>query len=93
MKKLFTLLLAGSMLFLTSCGGGWSDQQKELIKNECITNGGYDCDCYVEKAVETFKDPKEYNDESSKVHEKFQELIEACKSKEDTTKDEEIESF
>ncbi len=93
MKKLFTLLLGGSVLLLTSCGGGWSDEQKELIKNECITDGGYDCDCYVEKAVETFKDPKEYNDVSSKLHEKFEQSIEDCKTKEEMTEDEEIESF
>lgn len=93
MKKLFTLLLSSSLLLLASCGGGWSDEQKQLIKNECITEGGYDCDCYVEKAVETFKDPKEYNDGSSQLHEKFEQLTEECKVKEDSTEEEEMESF
>lgn len=92
MRKLFALLLGGSLLLLTSCGG-WSNEQRELIKNECITGGGYDCDCYVKKAVETFKNPKEYNDDSSKLHEKFEKSIENCKVKEDTTKEEDIESF
>lgn len=93
MKKLFSLLLGGSVLFLASCGGGWSDEQKELIRNECITDGGYDCECYVDKAVETFKDPKEYNDVSSKLHKKFEESVDACKAKNDPTKDPTLESF
>lgn len=93
MKKLFTLLLGGSILFLSSCGGGWSDEQKELIKNECITNGGYDCDCYVEKAVNTFKTPEEYNDDASDLHKEFEGLIEACKVEDEAEEEGEMESF
>jgi hypothetical protein len=81
MKKLFCLLLGTSFLFLTSCGGGWSEDQKNTVKNECITMGGYDCDCYVNKATETFKNPSEYNEKATELNDKFELAIEECEVK------------
>ena len=93
MNKLFTILLGTSVLFLASCGGGWSEDQKTLIKNECITMGGYDCDCYVEKAVEAFETPEEYNKKASEANEKFETALIKCEVEIDESADEELESF
>lgn len=92
MNKLFSLLLATSFLILTSCGGGWSDEQKNLVKNECITLGGYDCDCYVDKATATFENPAEYNKKASELNEKFESSIVECEVKVEENEDE-LESF
>lgn len=92
MKKLFTLMLGTALLVLSSCGGGWSEEQKTTIKNECITMDGYDCDCYVEKATEIFENPKEYNDNNSELKEKFETAIEACEVEVEDN-EEELESF
>jgi hypothetical protein len=93
MNKLFTILLGSVALFLTSCGGGWSEDQKTIIKNECITMGGYDCDCYVEKAEATFENPEEYNKNASETQEKFQTEIEECVVEIDETVEDNLESF
>ncbi|HLW30301.1 MAG TPA: hypothetical protein VKX29_05545 [Brumimicrobium sp.] len=93
MNKLFTLLLSSVVLFLTSCGGGWSEDQKTIIKNECITMGGYDCDCYVEKAVTIFQNPEEYNKKASEVQEKFETAIQECVVEVDENADDNLESF
>lgn len=92
MNKLFSLLLGTTFLILTSCGGGWSDDQKNTIKNECITMEGYDCDCYVDKAVEIFKSPEEYNADASELKEKFETAIEECEIQEEEN-DDDLESF
>lgn len=93
MNKLFTLLLGTSVLFLASCGGGWSDDKKELIKNDCILIGGYDCDCYVEKAVETFENPEEYNKEDSEAKAEFTTAIASCEVEVEEVEEESLESF
>ena len=93
MNKLFTLILGTSLLFLASCGGGWSDDQKTLIKNECITMGGYDCDCYVNKAVEAFKTPDEYNKKASEANEKFETSLKECEVEVNENADDNLESF
>ncbi|PWH86834.1 hypothetical protein [Brumimicrobium oceani] len=92
MNKLFSLLLGASFLILTSCGGGWSEDQKNTVKNECITMGGYDCDCYLEKATETFKNPAEYNKQASELKEKFNSAIEECEVQVEEN-DDNLESF
>lgn len=92
MKKLFSLILGTALLTLTSCGGGWSDDQKNLVKNECITMGGYDCDCYVEKATETFENPAEFNKKSSELNEKFEASIKDCEVQVEEN-DDNMESF
>ncbi|PKR81002.1 hypothetical protein CW751_07495 [Brumimicrobium salinarum] len=93
MNKLFTLLLSSTVLFLASCGGGWSDDQKNMVKNECITEGGYDCDCYVDKAVETFKNPEAYNAMEDAKKEAFNTAIEDCEVEEEAVDEENLESF
>lgn len=93
MNKLFTVLLGAIVLSLTACGGGWSDDQKTIIKNECITMGGYDCDCYVSKAIESFEDPEAYNKKGSEAHNKFEIAIEECAVKVDESDYGELESF
>jgi len=92
MNKLFSLILGTSFLILTSCGGGWSDDQKNLVKNGCITMGGYDCECYVEKATETFENPIEFNKQSSELKEKFETAIKECEVKVEEN-DDNLESF
>ena len=93
MNKLFSILLGGSLLILTACGGGWSTDQKTAVKNKCITNGGYDCDCYVGKAVNTFKSTKEYNKKESKLNDKFETAIKDCEVQVKEEKEENLESF
>lgn len=92
MNKLFSLLLGTTFLILTSCGAGWSEDQKNTVKNECITMGGYDCDCYLNKATETFKNPAEYNKKASELNEKFETAIADCEVKVEEN-DDNLESF
>lgn len=94
MKKLFNLLMVSLFLFLTSCGGGWTDEQLNVVKNDCVMQGKYDCDCYVKNAKKIFKNPTEYNKTDSKLHEKFEKAIAKCKVEEKKVeKDTTIESF
>ncbi|HZH85810.1 MAG TPA: hypothetical protein VFD77_00740 [Brumimicrobium sp.] len=93
MNKLITLLLGTVVLFLASCGGGWSDDQKTIIKNECITMGGYDCDCYVDKAVESFENPESYNKKDSEAQKKFETAIIKCEVEVDESAEDNLESF
>lgn len=93
MNKLFSLLLGGSMLILASCGGGWSTDQKNSLKNECLTLGGYDCDCYVEKATSAFESPDKYNQKTDESASEFNASIEDCRVKVEEETEEEMESF
>ena len=82
MKQIFyalTLVILGSFL-LPSCGGGWTDESKERIKNTCsdlmkITyseeDAGKICDCYLEGLVKDF--PK-----SNFKPEEAQKILEGC---------------
>lgn len=93
MKKLFNLLFMGLVLGLSSCGGGWTNEQITTLKNDCVMEGEYDCDCYVNKAKEMFKNPDQYNDDDSELYEKFEKAVEDCKLKDTQADDEAIESF
>ncbi|RFC53931.1 hypothetical protein [Brumimicrobium aurantiacum] len=92
MNKLFNLILGSSILLFSSCGGGWSEDQKTTVKNECITMGTYDCDCYLDKATSTFKNPDEYNQEDSELHKKFETAITECEVEVESN-EETMESF
>ena len=83
MKRLVSLLMIGTVLLLSSCGGGWDEERKNKIKNDCIAEGGYDCDCFVEKTLETFKTPEEYNNQSDDAKAKYEEALEGCATEEE----------
>lgn len=92
MKRLVSLLMLSSVLLMSSCGGGWNDEKKQKIKNDCIADGGYDCDCYVKKTVETFKTPEDYNNRTAEAKESYEEALKDCE-KEVEENNENIESF
>ncbi len=87
---LFAFTLA--TISLASCGGGWSEEQKNELRNRCIGNGSYDCDCYVESIVKAHEDPETYNALSK---DKKDKLVESCALSEDAeaSSDENLESF
>lgn len=88
-RSLFFALLALTT-FLASCGGGWTDEKKELIKNKCIANARYDCDCYLEKVVASFENPDDFNALSQ---EEKAELVVDCEQEEEIINEDELESF
>ena len=92
MKRLVSLMMLGSVLLMSSCGGGWTEEKKQKIENDCVADGGYDCDCYVNKTVETFKNPEDYNNQSAEMKEKYEESLKSCE-KEVEESDENLESF
>lgn len=92
MSKGILFLFISSVLILSACGGGWSDEQKEQLKNRCIGDGSYDCDCYVESITKAHEDPETYNALSKSDKDK---LVESCAVEEDAASDseEDLESF
>lgn len=90
MSKNILFLFAVSILALSSCGGGWSDEQKEQLKNRCIGSGTYDCDCYVESITKAHEDSETYNALSKTEKDK---LVESCVVEAETETEEELESF
>lgn len=94
MKKLFSLMVGGLIFLASSCGGGWTDEQLNVVKNDCVMEGKYDCDCYVKKAKEMFKNPEEYNKPDSQTYQEFEKAIANCVVKDTTANDASpIESF
>lgn len=59
MKQLFFFLSTVLFLSLTSCGG-WNDDRKNTITAKCDAEI-YNCDCFLQKTIETFPDPEQYN--------------------------------
>ncbi len=92
MKRLVSFFTIGTVLLMSSCGGGWTDEKKQKVKNDCITAGSYDCDCYVKTTVENFKTPADYNQRSEDGDKKYQEALKSCEKEVEET-EEEIESF
>lgn len=92
MKRLVSLFMLGAVLVMSSCGGGWNEEKKTKIKNDCVAEGGYDCDCYVKKTVETFKTPEDYNNKSDDAKAKYEKALKECE-KEVEESDENLESF
>ena len=92
MPKNILFLCVTSLLILNSCGGGWSEEQKEQLKNQCIGSGSYDCDCYVDKVVKAHEDPETFNALSKEDKEK---LVNSCVVEIESTDatDENLESF
>lgn len=92
MSKFLTFTLFASLLVLSSCGGGWSDEQKTQIKNQCLGSGSYDCDCYVEAVVKAHPNPDDYNKLSQ---EEKDALVKDCvvEVEESADAEEELESF
>ncbi|MFZ9028053.1 MAG: hypothetical protein ACO2Z9_03505 [Crocinitomicaceae bacterium] len=90
MSRILTFALFSTLLILTSCGGGWSDEQKAQIKNKCIADGGFDCDCVVESVVKAHANPDGYNKLSD---EDKNDLMKDCVVEVEEEAEEEIESF
>ncbi len=92
MSKIIALSFVATVFFLYSCGGGWSEDQKDQLKNTCIGSGLYDCDCYVETIVKAHENPDEFNKLSQADKDK---LVESCANEEasDSSQDEDLESF
>lgn len=77
MKKVLFGLISMTFL-LQSCGeDGWSDDRKEKIMGKC-NEEMYDCECYLELTMETFKDPEDYNKKAEKDHEYQKQIKEKC---------------
>ena len=90
MSRILTFALFSTLLILTSCGGGWSDEQKAQIKNKCIADGGFDCDCVVESVVKAHANPDDYNKLSD---EDKDALVKDCVVEVEEEAEEELESF
>ncbi len=61
MKAIHTLVLLP--LFLASCAGGWHDEDKAKLRNDCMSQSAHQigeakanayCDCFVEQVVKTY---------------------------------------
>ncbi len=89
MSKYLTFSLFSALLLLASCGG-WSEDQKTQIKNKCLGNGGYDCDCYVKTVVEKYPEPEDFNKLSQ---EEQGTVVEGCAVEVEETPEEDLESF
>lgn len=89
MSKILTFAIPAALLILSSCGG-WSEDQKTAIKNKCIGNGGYDCDCYVETIVKAHPSTDEFNKLSA---DEKKELLKGCEKEIEEVIEEELESF
>lgn len=90
MSRILTFALFSTLLILTSCGGGWSDEQKAQIKNKCIADGGFDCDCVVESVVKAHANPDDYN---KLTQEDKDALVKDCVVEVEEEAEEELESF
>lgn len=77
------------LLAVTSCGGGWSEDQKTQIKNQCLGNGSFDCECFVESVVKAHPNPDDYN---ALTQEEKDALVVECEVEEELT-EENLESF
>lgn len=89
MSKYLTYSLLSVLLILTSCAGGWSDDQKKQINNTCLGSGLYDCDCYVEEVVKAYPNPDDFN---NLTQEEKDAVVENC-AVEIEAEEEELESF
>lgn len=90
MSRILTFALFSTLLILTSCGGGWSDEQKAQIKNKCIADEGFDCDCVVESVVKAHANPDDYNKLSD---EDKDALVKDCVVEVEEEAEDELESF
>jgi hypothetical protein len=88
-KSTLFAVLTVTITLLSSCGGGWSDEQKDQVKNRCLGNGNYNCDCYLEKVTKAHEDPETYN---ALTKEEKEELVKDC-FQEVEVNEEELESF
>lgn len=85
-KKVFFWMISMAFL-LHSCGeDGWSDDRKEKIKSKC-NEELYDCECYLELTMETFKDPEDYNKKAEKDLEYQKQIKEKCDKRASGAKD------
>lgn len=90
MNRIFYLILSTLVLTTVTSCGGWSEDQKTQLKNNCIGSGTYDCDCYVKTITEKYENSDDYNklDQSAK-----DELLKDCVVEVEAPAEEEIESF
>ncbi len=76
MKKFFFAIVAIALtVSFTSCGGGWTPENKKSMNETCSSmmemaypeDAKTICDCYVNKLVEKFPKANQTPDESSKL--------------------------
>lgn len=93
MNRVFGILVGSVLILLTSCSGGWNDERQTQIKNDCLTKGNYDCDCYLKTTMEVFEDPNDYNKQSDEDKETYAEKLKECEVEVDDSADDNLESF
>lgn len=93
MNRIFSILVSSGLFLLTSCGGGWNDARQTRIKNDCLTKGNYDCECYLETTMEIFENPQDYNKQSDEDKATYAEKLKECEIEVDDSADENLESF
>ena len=83
MSRFLTFALFSTLLILTSCGGGWSDEQKaQVMGTYSISN-----DC-LDEMIKSYPSPEDYNSLSDAEK---AELFKDCEKNE--TNEDNIESF
>ncbi len=76
-------LISISLIFLLTACGGWTDARKQKILDKCQEDI-YDCECYLNKTIESFSDPNEYNTimenekENKETVDSYNELTDEC---------------
>lgn len=53
-------VFAISLIFLFTSCGGWNDERKQKILDQCLEEV-YDCNCYLKITIESFPNPEDYN--------------------------------
>lgn len=83
MKNFLPLLCCLSIFTFSSCGG-WTDERKKIITDKCDEDL-YDCNCYLQKTIESFPEPDQYNTtleneaaNQQKVDAYWNSLLEGC---------------
>lgn len=59
MRVIFFIACCASVFLLTACGG-WTDERKKTITDKCDAEL-YDCNCFLQKTMEAFPEPDQYN--------------------------------
>ncbi|MDX1653216.1 MAG: hypothetical protein R3277_12025 [Brumimicrobium sp.] len=92
MVRISGLLVFSLILSLTSCSEGWNEENKSVVRDRCLGEV-YDCDCYMDKTLEVFKNPAEYNTQTPEDKEKWETALKECEKENVIIDDGDIESF
>jgi len=76
MKLISIFFTISLLLFVSSCDdGSWNDERKQKILDQCMEDI-HDCECYLEKTIDAFPIPEDYNTKLENEDE-YQEEVEA----------------